>query len=522
MAAGESKALWELRDIVKRYPGVTANDHVSLTLLPGQIHGLLGENGCGKSTLIKILSGVEQPTQGVILKDGECIRLRSPVEARRAGIATVFQEFSLVPDLSVAENIFLGRFITTPLKLVDWAKIRTESSRTLHELGLGGEIDPNAIVRSLSVAQQQLVEVAKAVSIRARTLILDEPTAALGLVEIERLHALLRRLKASGHAILYVSHRLDEVVSLIDVATVLRDGRRVAAPGEIQIAIEPIVAAMIGRTMSEQHVRDIGGSNSVMFEADGLTSGRVRDVSLTLRAGEILGIAGTMGSGRSSLLRTVFGLQLPRKGSMRLRSETYAPASPAEAVERGVAFIPENRKTDSLFLNFEGAENATIAALEKITRHGLLDVAHEQSAFATLSRDLSIAPRAAKTRIGGLSGGNQQKILLARWIFREADLFLLDEPTQGIDIGAKAAIYQLLRQLTHRGKSIALVSSDLEELLALSDQIAVLRNGAIAEIHPACEFDQHTLAVAVAGAANAVGGPNARRQLDPPPFLATS
>ena len=500
MELAEAAPLWELRDIVKRYPGVTANDRVSLKLIPGVIHGLLGENGCGKSTLIKILAGVEQPTEGEIFREGRRIRLHSPLEARRAGVATVFQEFSLVPDLSVAENIFLGRAYTNSWKLLDWARINTESLRTLEELGLASEIEPRATVRSLSVAQQQLVEIAKAVSTNARTLILDEPTAALSLPEIEQLHALLRRLKSRGHAILYVSHRLDEVVSLIDVATVLKDGRRVSAPGEIQIAIDPIVTAMIGRSLAEHFPPGAYASSNVIFEAEGLiTRHGVADVSFTLHAGEILGIAGAMGSGRSSLLRTVFGLELPIVGTMRLRQQTYAPSSPAAAIDQGVAFTPENRKSDALFFNFGGAENATIASLEKITRRGLLEIEAERTSFATLSRDLAITPRAARGKVGELSGGNQQKIVLARWIFHGADIFLLDEPTQGIDIGAKTSIYRLLRRLTREGKSIVLVSSDLEELLALSDRIAVLRKGVITEIRSASSFDQHGLSVAMAG-----------------------
>jgi ribose transport system ATP-binding protein len=506
VAPGETKPLWELRDIVKRYPGVTANDHVSLELAPGVIHGLLGENGCGKSTLIKILAGVEQPTEGEIFKGGVRIHLRSPLEARRAGIATVFQEFSLVSDLSVAENIFLGRPLTNSFGLVDWTRINAESVRTLEYLGLAGEIDPRATIRSLSVAQQQLVEIAKAVSTNARTLILDEPTAALSLPEIERLHGLLRRLKSNGHAILYVSHRLDEVVSVIDVATVLKDGRRVRGPGEIEIAIDPIVAAMIGRDLAEYFPPGSSASDEVMFEAEGLASREhVAGVSFALHSGEVLGIAGAMGSGRTSLLRTVFGLQSAATGSMRLRHRDYAPSSPTEAIHRGVAFVPENRKSDALFFNFGGAENASIASLGKITRIGLLEMEAERASFATLSRDLAISPRAARVKVGSLSGGNQQKIVLARWIFHGADLFLLDEPTQGIDIGAKASIYQLLRKLTREGKAIVLVSSDLDELLALSDRIAVLRNGAIAEIRPADCFDKHALSVAMAGATGAGG-----------------
>lgn len=501
--SSKSTPLWELRDIVKQYPGVVANDRVSLKLMPGKIHGLLGENGCGKSTLIKILSGVEQPTAGEIFKDGQPIQLHSPVDARNAGIATVFQEFSLVPDLSVAENIFLGRAPTNRLGLMDWARIHAESLRTLAQLGLQGEIDPQATVRSLSVAQQQLVEIAKAVSTNAKTLILDEPTAALSLPEIARLHDLLRRLKAQDHAILYVSHRLDEVVSLIDVATVLKDGRRVRAPGEVEIAIEPIVAAMIGQDLAEHFPQGAHASETVLLDVQGIASdGFVKEASFQLHAGEILGIAGVMGSGRTSLLRTLFGLEAVSAGSIQLRNEVYNPNSPADAIDRGIAFIPENRKSDSLFFNLGGAENATMPSLARITRWGLLDFSAERAAFTTLMRDLAIHKRASLVKVGELSGGNQQKIVLARWIFGEAEVFLLDEPTQGIDVGAKASIYQLLRDMTRQGKAVVLVSSDLEELLAMSDRIAILRNGVMTQIQPTATFDEHTLSVAMAGGAS--------------------
>lgn len=495
--------LWELRDITKRYPGVTANDGINLKLFSGEIHGLLGENGCGKSTLIKILSGVEQPTQGQIFRTGAPIVLRSPVEARVAGIATVFQEFSLVPELTVAENIFLGRApLKKPLGLVDWRRMREEAARTLRTLGIEDGINPYARVRSLSVAQQQLVEIAKAVSTDAKTLILDEPTAALSVSEIERLHALLRRLKDSGHAVLYVSHRLDEVVSLIDVATILKDGKRVSAPGETAIAIKPIVAAMIGEDIREHYPPGSHATENTVFAGERLaTANGVADASLSVRKGEILGIGGVMGSGRTSLLRAIFGLDALKSGAMQLRDRPYRPRDPGDAIERGVAFVPENRKSDGLFFNFSGPENSTIASLQKITRYGLLSANVERQAFAALTRQLAIHPRAGTVKVGSLSGGNQQKIVLARWMFRDAELFLLDEPTQGIDVGAKTATYGLMRELTQQGKAIILVSSDFGELLAMSDRIAVIRNGVVSETKPASHFDEHTLLAAAAGGA---------------------
>jgi ABC-type sugar transport system ATPase subunit len=501
--------VWELRNIVKRYPGVTANDRISLKLMPGQIHGLLGQNGCGKSTLIKILSGVEQPTAGEILKEGLRVRLATPTDARRAGIATVFQEFSLVPDLSVAENLFLGRAPTNSVGLIDWKAIGGECTRTLSELGLG-EIKPHATLGSLSIAQQQLVEIAKAVSIRSSTLILDEPTAALSQKQIDRLHALLRHLKSRGCAILYVSHRLDEVVSLIDVATVLKDGQRVRAPGEVTIAVEPIITAMLGEAPRAHMRLGTHASNKPLLEAHGLANrAGLEEVSFVLHAGEILGIAGVMGSGRTSLMRILFGLEPCSAGSMRLSGEDYAPASAAEAIDRGVGFIPENRKSDGLFFNFDGSANATIAALHKITRRGFLSFSAERTAFCDLMGPLAIAPRAAEMTVARLSGGNQQKIILARWTFTNAEVLLLDEPIQGVDVGAKAAIYRHLRALTEQGKAIVLVSSDLEELLMMSDRVGILRSGVLRDIRTAGDFDEHSLSMAIAGPPRHVSGAGA-------------
>jgi ribose transport system ATP-binding protein len=493
--------LWELRDITKRYPGVTANDHVTLRLLPGQIHGLLGENGCGKSTLIKILSGVEAPTEGEILKDGRPIVLRSPFEARTAGIATVFQEFSLVPDLSVSENIFLGRLPTRGrARLLDRTGMDASALEVLRTLGIDGEIQPRAIVRALSVAQQQLVEIAKAVSAQTKTLILDEPTAALSHAEIARLHLLVRRLKENGHAILYVSHRLDEVISLIDVATILKDGRRVRGPGEVEISLKPIVLAMIGQDIAEHYPSRAHPIGEVIFQAKNVSTDHgVDNVSFSVRRGEIFGIAGVMGSCRTSVMRAIFGLDACTTGTMTLNNGSYKPRSTSDAIARGVALLPENRKTDGLFFNFDGPENATIASLDKITRNGLLDFRLEECAFAQLTTQLSIHSRASEVKVGGLSGGNQQKIVLSRWVFRDATLFLFDEPTQGIDVGAKAIIYQEMRKLGAAGKAIILVSSDFEELLALCDRIAILRNGAITEVRAAAQFDEYTLSTAAAG-----------------------
>lgn len=500
-ATNDATPRWALTDIVKRYPGVLANDHVTLELRAGEIHGLLGENGCGKSTLIRVLSGVERPDSGTVTKDGAPVSFASPLEARDAGIATVFQEFSLVPELSVAENIALGSAIPrNRLGLIDWHRIDRRAADVLTELGIGDELTPGAIVNTLSVAQQQLVEIAKAVSARAKTLILDEPTAALSEGEIARLHDLLRTLKASGHSILYVSHRLDEVVTIVDVVTILKDGKRVSGPGETEVAIAPIVTAMIGADIDTFYPPRGEGTGDVVLSAKGLTNPpHFEAVDLELHRGEILGIAGTMGSGRSSLLRTIFGVHPHSAGTIVLNGAAYDPRDTSVAVGRRVAFVPENRKTDGLLMNFSGPENASIAALSKIATGPFLDRGKEMSAFAELSDLLKFSRNAAKTPVFGLSGGNQQKVVLSRWLFADADVFLLDEPTQGIDVGARKSMYELLRKLAFSGKAVLLVSSDFEELIAMSDRISILRGGHLGHPKSAASMTARALAITAAG-----------------------
>ncbi len=501
MADRQPATRWSLHNIVKRYPGVTANDNIGIDLRAGEIHGLLGENGCGKSTLIRILSGVERPDEGQIIKDGVPQSFASPQEARRAGIATVFQEFSLLPELSVAENIALGgEIVRTRLGLVDWRRTNARAAEVLTELGLSQEISPTVAVKNLSVAQQQLVEIAKAISARAETLILDEPTAALSESEILRLHELLRSLRAPGHSILYVSHRLDEVVRIVDVVTILKDGRRVSAPGETEVAIAPIVKAMIGADVEAFYPARSASAGDLVLSARGLGNGRhFTDVSFDLRRGQVLGIAGNMGSGRSSLLRTIFGVHSPDAGKIVLRGRTYRPNDTASAVKSGLALIPENRKTDGLFFNFSAPSNTTIAALHRITKGILLGRGVEKQAFSALAERLKLSRHAAMASVSSLSGGNQQKVVLSRWLFAQSEVFLLDEPTQGIDVGARKSMYDLLRKLTASGKAVMLVSSDFEELVAMSDTICVLRGGRLSSASPASNFTARSLAILASG-----------------------
>lgn len=493
--------LWELVNICKAFPGVRANDGISIRLNAGEIHALLGENGCGKSTLIKILSGVHQPDNGEIRLNGVPLTLGSPIDARAKGVATVFQEFSLAPTLSVAENIFLGRY---PRRgpFVDWARMQAEAERILASLEI--RIDPQRLVGSLSVAEQQLVEIAKAISVEATLLILDEPTTALGAHEILVLHNLLRRMKSRGVAVLYISHRLDEVVELVDTATILKDGRVASTAEATRLDIPSIVTAMIGTSVDEHYPKEQNATNEVLIEVEGLWSAAgARGASFSVRRGEVFGLGGVIGSGRTEIARAVFGADKITGGCVRVAGRKLRLRSPRDAIAAGIALVPENRKFDGLFFNFNGGPNITSAAIGSIRRLFLLNKSEEARITTNYIRDLEISPAAATKFVNLLSGGNQQKIVIARWLFAQSQVLILDEPTQGIDIGAKIAVYRLINQLTARGCAVILISSDHAELIAMSDRIGIVRGGAVVETRPASQITHAHLVQASASAAAA-------------------
>lgn len=490
--AGESTPLWEFVEISKAYPGVLANDRVNIKLHKSSIHGLLGENGCGKSTLIKTLSGVQQPDSGKILHNGKETQISDPQDARDKGVATVFQEFSIVPTLSVGENIFLGNMPTTRFGAINWNKIHADATRVLLQMGV--DIPTEAIAGSLSVGEQQLVEIAKAVAIGARMIILDEPTAALGEDEIERLHDLLRRMRSRGTAILYVSHRLDEVERIVDEVTILRGGRVVRASGETEINVSQIVSAMVGEDIGEHYPKQPNLTDRVVLEAKNLRTAKgVNNVSFELREGEVLGLGGVLGSGRTEIARALFGVDSLLDGQLKLHGQAVRFRNELEAIDAGLALVPENRKFDGLFFNFRAAGNITAASLGKLSSFGVLNLKAEMEGTRRLISELEISAQAEEKTVNYLSGGNQQKIVIARWLFSDAKVLILDEPTQGIDIGAKIAVYRLINDLTRAGKAIILISSDHDELLAMSDRIAVVRHGAVTSIAEAGDLTHDDL-----------------------------
>jgi ribose transport system ATP-binding protein len=487
---GDGDALWELRDVSKWFPGVRALDGVTLTLHEGQITALVGENGSGKSTLAKCLAGVHHPDEGELFHRGERVEIRSPAAARALGVAVFYQESSLVPSLTVAENIFLGR-LPRRGPIVDWAAARRQAAQALERLSVS--IDPDREVGDLSVAEQQLVEIAKAMSERMPLLVLDEPTAALGPDEIRRLHDVIRLLARQGTSTLYISHRLDEVFAVADQIAILRDGKLVGAAPKDRISVREVVRKMIGADVEEHFVRDRPEVGSPRLEVRGMRTAQVRDISFTLGAGEILGLGGVIGSGRTRIARALFGIERILEGDVRVDGKPVHLRSPNDAISAGIALLPENRKADGLFFNFSAPPNISIANLGAVKRGLLLSLTRERRRTGALMKQLHVDRRAGDVSVRYLSGGNQQKIVLGRWLFSDAKVLILDEPTQGIDVGAKYEVYKVMNELTAKGISILLISSDYPELLALSDRVAVVRQGQIVHLAPQGSLTEHEL-----------------------------
>lgn len=494
-----SPPLWELTDIKKSFVGVQALKGVSITLREGEIHALLGENGSGKSTLIKCVAGVHQPDAGRMLWKGKPVEFRHPMDARDHGVATIFQEFSIVPTLSIAENVFLGRQPRRKGGAIDWKAMQVETLKVLDQLEI--HVDPSVTVRSLSVAEQQLVEIAKAISLESTLLIMDEPTAALGLAETERLLALVRRLASQGKAILYISHRLDEVFQVADRVTILKDGNLIASRPVADISMNEIVQMMVGMEIEQHYPKVVNVKSQPCLEVEHLSTQRdVSNVSFTINVGEVFGLGGMVGSGRTEIARALFGLDPITSGSMRLYGKQVRFHSPSQAIHQGVGLIPENRKLDGLFFNFAAAPNITMSRMTEILNGPFLSLTGERKAGADYVQKLSITPTALERSVRFLSGGNQQKVVIARWLFSKARLLILDEPTQGIDVGAKLDVYNVINELTAAGISILLISSDYPELLAISDRVAIVRDGRILHIAESNTLSEYELLAIASGA----------------------
>ena len=473
--------LLRMTGIGKAFSGVTVLDDVGFELRVGETHALLGGNGAGKSTLMKILEGVYSLDRGTVEIDGAPVELNSPQAARRHGIAMIFQEFSLVPTLTVAQNIYLTREARTRAGLLDDRELERRAGALLAELGV--DIDPRADVQGLTAAGMQLVEIAKALSQDARILIMDEPTASLAGNEVDALFRIIDRLKQRGIAIVYITHRLEEVIAVADRVTVLRDGRVVGTKPTSELDIEALIAFIIGGESGRALVpveRAVDRSGTPLLALRGVsTATGLRDVDLELHAGEILGLAGLMGSGRSELARAVFGIDPLTAGEIHLRGEPVHIRRPSDAIEHGIVLVPEDRRTQGLVLADSVERNLTLPLVRRLSRGGLVDDAEGARIAERYVDRLTIRTPSLRTPVRRLSGGNQQKVVLAKWLATEPDVLVLDEPTVGVDIATRTEIAGLVRDLADQGKAVLVISSELAELLALADRILVVRDGRI-------------------------------------------
>ncbi len=474
-----SPPVLEMRNIAKRFPGVVALDAVDFDVRSGEVHVLLGENGAGKSTLVKVLSGAVRKDRGEIRLGGTPVEIAGPHHARRLGISVIYQELMLVPHLSVAENVYLGK---APRRwgVVDWRRMRADAARLL--TGLGLTLDVSRPVGELGLAQQQMVEVARALTDEARVLVMDEPTSALSGTEVEQLFATIARLTARGVGVVYISHRMDEVFRIGQRVTVLRDGRHVATRPLSEVSAGDLVRLMANRDLAEQYPPRAVARGPELLRVRRLSRrGVLHDIDLTLHAGEIVGLAGLAGAGRTELARAITGADAIDAGEIAVRGLVVRVPTPAAAVRLGFGFLPEDRKTHGLVLPHSVQRNVALPNLRRLSRCGIVNRRRERATAVRMIADLRVRATGPEQAVGLLSGGNQQKVVLAKWLAGHADIFIFDEPTRGIDVAARHDIYELMNGLVARGAAVLMISSDLPEILGMSDRIVVLRQGRVQE-----------------------------------------
>lgn len=472
----------QARNIYKSFDGVQALRGVSFELRAGEVHALIGENGAGKSTLIKIITGAVQPDSGEIEFNGQLVANNSPAHSKAIGIAAIYQQLALFPDLTVAENISIGLEDVGGWRRIDWKRRRQRAEEFLNQVG--SNIDPETYVSELSMPEQQLVEIARALGAKARVLIMDEPTASLAEAETQNLYRVISRLRASGVGIIYISHRLEELTIVADRVTVLRDGSYVATQSMEGVDRQELIRLMVGRELSDVFPKVAVQQGSVVLELRGISckANGIAGVDLSVHAGEIVGLAGLVGAGRTELARTIFGLEPTDEGEIRLRNKVVSIHEPAKAIDLGIAYLPEDRRRHGVVLDMPIDANITLASLSKLSNGVTFDFKRERSIAAKYVDRFAIKTPSIFSPVATLSGGNQQKVALSRWLEIKPAVLILDEPTQGIDVGAKAEIHLLMGQLAAQGTAILMISSELPEILGMSDRIVVMRLGRIAGI----------------------------------------
>ncbi len=485
--------LLELRGISKTFPGVKALTDVHFALQAGQIHALMGENGAGKSTFIKVITGIHQPDAGgEMLLDGKSVHFSNPREATQAGIAAIYQHVTCYPDLTVAENIFIGHEQVGRGGRILWREMNARAGEYLARLGTN--IDPRATMGTLSVAQQQIVEIAKAISTNARILIMDEPTAALTRRESEELYRITEQLRDEGKGIIFISHRFEDMYRLASHVTVFRDSRYIGDWPVDEITNDKLIYAMVGRSLTQMYPEQTAAVGAVRFSAQGLSKvGYFKDVSFDVRAGEIVAVCGLVGAGRSEVCQAIFGYWPHDGGKLFLDGNEVNPSSPRAAMDLGIGYLPEDRQKQGLILDWAIGRNITLATLDQYERRGMLSVKSEEEVADRLSKLVSVKAQSIQDLASSLSGGNQQKVIVAKLLASKLKLIILDEPTKGVDVGAKHQIYEIMRRLSDEGIAIVMVSSEMPEVLGMSDRAVVMREGRVAGIFDTATATQETL-----------------------------
>ncbi|WP_394180717.1 sugar ABC transporter ATP-binding protein [Yoonia maritima] len=476
-----------LRGITKTFPGVRALGGVDLALYPGQVTALVGENGAGKSTLVKVLTGIYRPDAGDIVIDDTPTQFQTATDASDAGVTAIHQETVLFDDLTVAENIFLGHAPRTRWGLIDWGTMRTQATEILTRIG--ANLDPDATLRELGIANKHLVAIARALSVQARVVVMDEPTAALSRAEIEELYELVDRLKSEGKAILFISHKFDEIFRIADRYTVFRDGEMVGAGMIADITENKLVEMMVGRPVGQVFpIRSTNIGDEILRVAGYSHPTEFADINFGLRRGEILGFYGLVGAGRSEFMQALFGVTKPSKGAIKIDGKIAIIRSPNEAIEQGIVYVPEDRGKQGAIIDLPIFQNVTLPSLGRISGNGFLKMAEEFSLARKYTERLDLRAAALDQNVGNLSGGNQQKVVIAKWLATLPKVIILDEPTKGIDVGSKAAVHEFMAELASEGLSVIMVSSEIPEILGMSDRVIVMREGRIVD-----EYDREGL-----------------------------
>jgi rhamnose transport system ATP-binding protein len=496
-----SEPIVELINIFKQFRAVRALNDAKLELYPGEVHALLGENGAGKSTLVKILGGIHRPDTGEVKFEGEVVDLHSPAQAQHLGIAVIHQEPTLFPDLNVAENVYMGRHPRDRFGRVNWKQMYRDVERLLVSLDV--QLSVSTPAKGLSVADQQLVEIAKALSLNARVLVMDEPTAALSAREVEKLFTITRQLRQRGVAILFVSHRLEEVFALSDRITIMRDGAHVITAPTSTFTSDDIIRHMVGRELTALFPKGEAEIGEVILDVQNLTrEGVFRDISFQLRRGEILGFAGLVGAGRTEVARVLFGIDRADAGEIRIDNKPVQISSPNTAMRHGLAYVPEDRRQQGLVMDFSISANMTLPILQQFSRLGIVKRSSEREIATDYSQQLQVRSAGIQQPVKALSGGNQQKVVLAKWLITKPSILILDEPTRGVDVGAKAEVHRIISDLASKGLAIILISSELPEVLAMSDRVLVMHEGRLTGVFDRAEANQENVMFAATGQVN--------------------